>query len=138
MITTAGAASNKYYHLTRHMTLEEKDPRNSRYSADMPVTLSGSKRELKYGITPGTGHYLLNRVDFPPSTGFRLCLCFCTLLTVRDLNFIWVLDTSPCKQICGAFLENKQFGFLRSGMCITWIGPNKQKLTTCSQSQGGA
>lgn len=85
-------------------------------------------------MTPGTGRYLLNRVDFPPSAGFGLS--FCALLTVHGLNFIWVVDSSRCKQICGAFLENKQLGFLRCGMCITWIGPNKQKLTTCSQSHG--
>lgn len=85
------------FSLIRQMTPEEKDLRNSRHSADMPVTLSGSKRELKYRIATGTGRYLLNRVDFPPSTGFRLGLCFCTLLAVPGLNFIWVLNPSPFK-----------------------------------------
>ncbi len=119
------------------MTPEEKDPRNSRCSAHMPVTLSGSKRELKYRITTGTGLYLLNRVDFPPSKGLRLRLCFCTLLTVRGLHFIWVFDTSPCKEIRGAFLGKISFDIYVAGMCITRIGPNKQKVATCSQSQVG-
>lgn len=136
MITTALAVSNKCFHLTRQMTLEKKDPRNSRYSTDMPVILSRSKAESKYSITPEASRYLLNRVGFFPNSGFRLSLCFCTLLTTRGFKFIWALETSPGKQICGAFLENKQLGFLRSGMCITRIGPNKQKRTTCSQSQG--
>lgn len=70
MITTAGVASNKCFHVTRQMTLEEKDPKKSRYTADMPVTSRFKSQELKYSITPGTCRYLLKGVDFPPSTGF--------------------------------------------------------------------
>lgn len=135
MRTTAGASSNECFRLTRQMTLEEKDPTNSKYSADMPAILSGTETYLKYNITPRACPYLLNRVDFPPSSGFRLSLCFCPLPTACGLDFIWALDTSPRKQISGAFLENKQVGFLRSGMCISRIGPNKQKLATGSESQ---